>query len=124
MLLLTSTMFLGSVGGSLGDDSVFTLGMAASALALLSNHVVKTTIKPLTTMPMTPATTRPKIPAAIAPREALAGIWVGVLRDERDRPWLMADASSKTLRAGRAKANRFAMLLMTSGPSTHCQPQN
>src|SRR2546421_9604423 len=115
-------MWLGSVGGSLGDDSTLTLGMAASALALLSNHVVKTTIKPLMTIPITPATMSPKMPAAMAPREALDGSWVGVLRFERGAPWLTAEASSITSRAGRAKANRFAMLLMTSGHSNHCQP--
>ena len=62
------------------------------------------------------------MPAAMAPREALAGSWVGVLRFERDTPWLAAEASSNTLRAGRAKENRLAMLLMASGHSSHCQP--
>src|SRR6266487_2687332 len=80
-------------------------------------------IKPLTTIPMTAATTSPKIPAAIAPREALAGNWVGLLFDARGRPWLTAEASSRTLSAGRAKAKRFAMLLITSDQSNHCQPQ-
>src|SRR5436305_1036502 len=98
--------------------------MAARALALLSNQVVKTTIKPLTTIPMTAATTRPKIPAAMVPLEALAGSLVGLLCDERERPWLTAEASSRALRAGRAKAKRFAILLMISGHSNHCQPQN
>ena len=58
----------------------------------------------------------------MAPREASAGSWVGAFRFERGIPWLTAEASSMTLRAGRAKANRFAMLLMTSGHSNHCQP--
>src|ERR1051326_9521426 len=102
-------MWLGSVGGSLGDDSIVTLGIAARALALLSNHVVKTTIKPLMTIPITPATMSPKIPAAMAPREALAGSWAGAFRFERATPWLTAEASSNAPRAGRAKANRFAM---------------
>src|SRR5947209_20631947 len=99
-------MWLGSVGGSLGDASIFTLGMAARALALLSNHVVKTTIKPLMTIPITPATISPRIPAAMAPREASAGIGVGAFRFERGIPWLTAEASSMTLRAGGAKIGR------------------
>src|SRR2546422_611503 len=33
-----------------------------------------------------------------------------------------AEASSSTPMAGRAKANRLARLLITSGVNTHCQP--
>ena len=66
--------------------SMVTLGMAASAFALLSNQVVKTTISPLTTIPMTTAKTRPKMPAAMAPREALAGMLRGCASVRATRP--------------------------------------
>ena len=119
---LTSTILLGSVGNrGVVDFSTVTFGMAARAFALLSNQVVKTTIKPATTMPMPAATTKPKMPAAIAPREMSAGSCVEVLR-VLVRPWLAAEMSSRVLSAGRAKAKRLPILLMTSGQSTHCHP--
>src|SRR5579863_9424948 len=98
--------------------------MAARAFALLSNQVVKTTINPLTRRPTTAAKTRPKMPAAIAPREALAGNCLGTLLLDLLRPWLAADASSISASAGRTNANRLAILLMTSGQSSHCHPPN
>src|SRR5258708_36582973 len=95
--------------------------MAASALALLSNQVVKTTIRQATTIQMNAATARPKMPAAIAPREALVGSETRLPRGER-RPWLAAEISSSEPSMGRAKENRFPMLLSISGHSTHCHP--
>src|SRR5579885_1975228 len=89
------------------------LGMAASAFALLSNQVVKTTISPPTTMAITPTKIRPKMPAAMAPREACEETERSG-RLPRDRPWLAAEASSNACKAGRAKANRFAILLIAS----------
>ena len=119
---LTRTIWLGSVAiNGVLWVSTFTFGIAASALALVSNHVVNTTIRPATTMPIVAAITKPKIPAAIAPREASVGSEMGLLRAWR-RPWLAAATSSNVPSIGRTNAKRFAMLLMTSGSNIHCHP--